>query len=143
MKQRVCLLTTLLFAIVGCVDSRSVGYVDRSNVPDGFVGKSYRAWLDGRTIFIEVDQIPGLNVVGIEHRIDAGAIYLQPRRASSGGGGTALLRVDLSAESLPPGWERRIYWLTLEYFYPPGNPGYSRPEARKPAERVQVRWVDN
>ena len=63
MTQRVCLLTTLLLATADCAPSRTEEYVDRSNVPDGFVGKSYRAWLDERTIFIEVQQVPGLNLV--------------------------------------------------------------------------------
>jgi len=139
--KRLALMPLLAVALASCVSSTTVGFVDRDCLPLRFVGYSYRAWIEGRTLVIEVDQIPGLHVSFIEYWVIDGDIYLSPRRASSGGPGRDLVRIDLSSENLSSGWEDRIYWLTHEALYPIGNRAFWRRDEREPAERVRVRLL--
>ena len=138
MKRVRIFLVCLAFLAAGCPSSSSVGYVDRSDLPEYFLGSSHRAWLEGSRILVEVDQLPGLNVARIGYRVDGDAIYLLPQRISSGGAGTSVLSVDLASEAHTNGWETRIYWLTEEYFYPIGHPGFWNASKRKPSERVEL-----
>jgi len=139
--MRLAFIPALAFALAGCVSSTTVGFVDRDDLPHEFVGYSYRAWIEGRTIVIEVDQIPGLHVSFVEYWVIDGDIYLSPRRASSGGPGRDLVRIDLSSENLPSDWKDRIYWLTHEALYPIGDRAFWQSDEREPAERVRVRLL--
>jgi prepilin-type processing-associated H-X9-DG protein len=136
--KRFTFVAALAVALAGCVSSSTVGFVDGHVLPPRFAGYSHRAWIEGRTLVIEVDQIPGLNVGLIRYRIVDGNIYLCPVRASSGGPGRDIIRIDLSSESLPSDWQDRIYWLTYEAYYPIGNRAFWCARYRHPSERVRV-----
>lgn len=139
MRQVRAFVVLLFLTVTGCPSSNAVGYVDADALPDGFLGSSHRAWLEGSQILVEVEQIPGLNVVDIHYRVEGEDVYLMPRRASSGGGGTYVVTVDLSSETLAEGWASRVYWLTGEFYYPLGHPGFWDRSERRPSERVKLR----
>ena len=132
---------TLVFAVLavmsaGCVSSNTVGYIDRIDLPDQYLGKSHRAWLEESRLWIEVDQIPGIWVASVSYRVDDDAVYLKPNRASCCGPGLTLLHVDLPADQLSAGWENRIYWLIRERYYPILNSAFWDESERRPTGRV-------
>jgi hypothetical protein len=139
------LVGTVLLSITiaaGCVSSSSVGYEVVAELPEGFVGRSHRAWVEGYVLTLEVDQTPGLRVVGIDFEIEGDAIHLIPRRISGGGAGKELFRVDLSGQHLTADWQTRVYWLVDEAYYPPGHSAFWDEEARRPTSRVRVEFLD-
>jgi hypothetical protein len=136
---------TALFAVAtvaGCVSSSSVGYEVVAELPEGFVGRAHRAWVEDSVVVVEVDQAPGLRVVEIDYEIRDDAIHLIPRRISGGGVGKELFGVDLSDQHLPAEWQTRVYWLVDEAYYPPGHSAFWDEEARRPTCRVRVEFVD-
>jgi hypothetical protein len=101
------------------VSSRSAGFVDGDALePDRYAGRAQRAWRDGQTLVVEIDQYPGLNVVDIEHDVLDGAIYLVPYRRSTTASGTSEFRIELNDVQLSDDWHERVYWVTDETFSP-------------------------
>ena len=128
----------MILGLAGCVSSTSVGYRDAAGLPDGFVGRAHRAWIEGATVFVEVDQDPDLQVVAIDHRIEGDAVYLMPRRLSVGSEGCATFRIDLPEHAVAPGATPEVYWHLGETYYPLLNAAFWNPAAREPTARVRV-----
>lgn len=128
----------VLFSVNACVSPPPRSYVEADTLPSDFVGRECRAFAIGDRLFIEVVQIPGLNVVGFDTIEHTGALYVSPRRISSGGGGTAQFEVDLTQHDLVTDWPRNVYWLLKSYSYPIGNPGFWSSEQRSPWLRMKM-----
>ena len=132
------LLAPLLLLAVGCVSSRSVGYVDDEPGADPYYAETFpRAWAEGRKITVEVHSRGPARVASLNYRIDEGNIYLGHINIS-GGAGTRLLTVDLEGEDLPEDWQDHLYWLTRNPLYPIGHSGFWDREKREPAHRLKI-----
>jgi hypothetical protein len=116
-------------------------FVDADALPSGFVGREHRAFVRGEQLIIEVSQIPGFNVVGFDAFEQAGALYVSPRRISSGGSGTAQFEIGVAKYRLGADWPQHVYWLLQEYAYPIGNPGFCSSEKRSPWPRKKMEIV--
>lgn len=95
--------------LVGCSSSITIQDVDTP--PMRFVYVEEQAWAKGKVLFVEVNQKPGLNLAEITPVFYNGDLYLKQLRISSGGRGTRIFKLDLSAYDLPKGWQDRIYWI--------------------------------
>ena len=131
-------VTVVAVMSAGCVSSNTAGYIDRVDLPDEYLGKSHRAWLEETRLWIEVDQIPGIWVANVSYRVDNDAVYLTPDRASCCGPGLTLLHVDLPSDQLSEGWEKRVYWLIGETHYPIMHSAFWDESERNPTERVPL-----
>jgi hypothetical protein len=109
LHKSVLFLTGLVAACLsGCVAPRAMSFVDADALPRDYVGRNHRASAKDEVLIVEVSQIPGLNVVGFDAFEQDGALYVSPRRVSSGDGGTAQLEVDLSKFHLGREWPEHI-----------------------------------
>jgi hypothetical protein len=131
----------IVVALTGCVSPRPQSFVEADTLPSGFAGREHRAFVRGERLVIEVSQIPGFNVVGFDAFEQAGALYVSPRRISSGGGGTAQFEVDVTKYQLGTDWPQHVYWLLQSYAYPIGNPGFWSSEKRSPWPRKKMEIV--
>ena len=102
------------------------------------MGRDHRAFAMDHLLIVEVSQIPGLNVAGFDTFEQDGALYVSPRRASSGGGGTAQFQVEISKFHLGADWSEHVYWLLNSYAYPIVNPGFWSKEKREPWPRKKM-----
>jgi hypothetical protein len=118
----------------GCASPGPEKFVDAPELPLHFVGKSYRATARGDRLFIEVVQWPGLNVAGFDLYAHNDALYLSPRRVSSGGGGTSTFEINVANYHLSQDWPQRVYWEVTRYGYPAAWSS----ENHKPWERKRV-----
>jgi len=134
-----CGLIVVLFT--GCVSPRPQSFVEADALPRDFVGREHRAFARGERLIIEVSQIPGFHVVGIDAFEQDGALYVSPRHISSGGGGTGQFEVDVSKFQLGADWPQHVYWLLQQYAYPIGNPGFWSSEKRSPWPRKKMEIV--
>lgn len=130
-----------MIALTGCVSPRSQSFVDADTLPFDFAGREHRAFVSGKRLVIEVAQTPGLNVVGFDAFSQNGALYVSPRRISSGGGGTAQFEIDVAKYQLDSDWPQHVYWLLQSYAYPIGNPGFWSSESRSPWSRKKMEIV--
>jgi hypothetical protein len=131
----------IVVALTGCVSPRPQSFADADALPWAFVGREYRSFVRGEQLIIEVSQIPGLNVVGFDAFEQAGALYVSPRRISSGGGGTVQFEVGIAKYRLGADWPQHVYWLLEEYAYPIVNPGFWSSEKRSPWPRKKMEIV--
>jgi hypothetical protein len=131
----------IVVALTGCVAPRPRSFVDADTLPADFAGREHRAFVRGERLVIEVSQIPHFNVVGFDAFEQAGALYVSPRRISSGGGGTAQFEVDVAEYQLGTDWPQHVYWLLQSYAYPIGNPGFWSSEKRLPWPRKKMEIV--
>jgi len=131
----------IVICLTGCVSPRPQSFVDADALPSDFVGREHRAFASGERLIVEVSQIPGFNVVGFDAFEQAGALYVSPRRISSGGGGTAQFEVDVAKYGLGADWPQHVYWLLQSYAYPIGNPGFWSSEKRSPWPRKKMEIV--
>ena len=129
----------LLFALCGCVAPRPQVFADTETLPSHYIGRGYRAFASGQLLTIEVTQAPGLNVAGFDTFAHDGALYVSPRRISSGGGGTRTFEVDVSGFHLKADWPTRTYWLVESYAYPICHPGFWSSAKRSPAVRSEMK----
>jgi hypothetical protein len=127
--------------VTGCVAPRPQSFVEADALPSDFAGREHLTFVRGERLIIEVSQIPGLNVVGFDVFEQAGALYVSPRRISSGGGGTAQFEVDVTKYRLGADWPQHVYWLLEEYAYPIGHPGFWSSEKRLPWPRKKMEIV--
>ena len=123
---------------LGCVAPRATSFVDADALPRDYVGRDHRASARNELLIVEVSQIAGLNVVGLDAFKQDGALYVSPRRISSGGGGTARFEVDVSKFHLGTDWPEHVYWLLGSYAYPIGHPGFWSKEKREPWPRKKM-----
>jgi hypothetical protein len=114
-RQILVVVSVLLFA---CRSSDTVGYVEADNLPRGYLGESYRAWLAGTNLVVEVQQIPGLNVADIECAVAGEDLHFSPTRISSGGPGKTTFEVPLPNSHPANFWAEHLYWVTLKTFTP-------------------------
>jgi hypothetical protein len=131
----------ILVVLTGCISPRPQSFVDADALPSDFVGREHRVFASGERLVIEVSQIPGFNVVGFDAFEQAGALYVSPRRISSGGGGTAQFEVDITKYQLGADWPQDVYWLLQSYAYPIANPGFWSSEKRSPWPRRKMEIV--
>lgn len=124
--------------LTGCVAPRPQSFVDADALPQYFVGRELRVSAKGDRLVVEVSQIPGLNVVGFDAFEQDGAIYVSPRRISSGGGGTGKFEIDVSKFQVGSDWPQHVYWLLAEYAYPISHPGFWSSEKRLPWPRKKM-----
>lgn len=75
-----------------------------------------KAWSKGNSLHIEIDTLPGLNIVTLTPIIFDDAIYIRHSAISTGGGHRVEFILDLSTYNLPSNWQDKIYWLD-ELFY--------------------------
>jgi hypothetical protein len=127
--------------VTGYVAPRPQGFVDADALPPDFIGREYRASAKGERLIVEVSQIPGLNVAGLDAFEQDGALYVSPRRISSGGGGTKRFEVDVTKYRLGADWPQHVYWLLQEYAYPIGHSGFWSSEKRSPWPRKKMEIV--
>jgi len=133
-------IVPFLVAAVGCVSSRSVGYVDDDPGSHPYYSERFpRAWAEGRKIVVEVHQSHGPSkVASIGYTLEEGNIYLTHLNISGGRGETTRMTVDLEGEDLPEDWQGRIYWLTGNSLYPIGHSAFWDESRREPAHRMKV-----
>jgi len=131
----------IVVALTGCVSPRPQSFVDADTLPSDFAGREHCAFVRGERLVVEVSQIPGFNVVGFDAFEQAGALYVSPRRISSGGDGTAQFEVDVTKYQLGTDWPQHVYWLLQSYAYPIGNPGFWSSEKRSPWPRKKMEVV--
>jgi hypothetical protein len=83
-------------------------------------------------LFVEVEQIPGLNVADIECAITGQDLHLSPIRTSSGGSGKITFEIVLP-ESHSADKAEHLFWVTRETLTPIwlGRP-------TEPTERVRL-----
>jgi hypothetical protein len=122
----------------GCVAPRPTSFVDADALPRDYVGSNHHASAKDQLLIIEVTQTPGFNVAGFDSFEQAGALYVSPRRVSSGGAGTAQFEVDVSKFHLGVDWPEHVYWLLNSYAYPIGHPGFWSKEKREPWPRKKM-----
>jgi hypothetical protein len=105
------MLLVVLVAIMvsGCVCPSRKTFVDVTQ-PEEF-NYHEKMSVDGQKLIIEVEQIPGLNIVSIHPLILQDIIYLERSAVSSGGAGTGRFELDFSRYNLPDDWSNRIYWI--------------------------------
>jgi hypothetical protein len=133
-------LVTGGLASVGCVSSRSVGYVDDLAGSHPFYSETFgRAWAEGRKIVVEVHPSNGpAKVASIGYTVDQGNVYLTHYQISGVRGEKTLMTVDLEVEELPENWRDRLYWLTQEALYPIGSSADGEGSRREPAHRMKI-----
>lgn len=132
----------IAIALTGCISPRPRNFVDADTLPSDFVGREHRAFVGGeRRLVLEVAQTPGLNVVGFDIFEQDGALYVSPRRISSGGAGAAQFEVDVTKYQLGADWPQHVYWLLQSYAYPITNPGFWSREKRSPWPRKKMEIV--
>ena len=131
----------IVVALSGCVSPRPQSFIDADALPSDFVGREHRAFAQGERLTVEVTQIPGLNVARFDTFEQDGAIYVFPRRASSGGGGTRQFEIDVTKYRLGADWPERVYWLLGSYAYPVHTPGFWSSEKRSPWTRKKMEIV--
>jgi hypothetical protein len=137
--RRVLVLWGLIATFLsGCLAPRATSFVDAAALPPDYVGRSHRASAKEQLLIIEVSQIPGLNVVGFDAFKQDGALYVSPRRVSSGGRHTAQFQIDISKFHLGADWPEHVYWLLNSYAYPIGHPGFWSKEKRAPLPRKKI-----
>lgn len=136
------LMTAVL--VLGCATEPRIR--DVAHAPDASImPHTYHetaAWAVGRKLYVQVDQVPGLNLARITPKVYRSEVYLEQLRISSGGGGTRTFEIDLSRFELPADWERHVYWIAdtstdgsvLRAFFNPGLPGRT--------DRIKIQ-VDN
>lgn len=130
--------SVIAMLLCGCKEPQPQSFVDAKTLPEGFVGYGARAFATGQVLTVEVAQMPGLNVVGIDASTRDGTLYLCPRRISSGGGGTNEFTVDVGNYALETNWNQRVYWLVETYAYPASSPGFWSKDKRLPWVRKQL-----
>jgi|GEM_PF-5780765 len=116
MSTRLHILTlgfygSIALFLSGCVEPRPESFVDAAALPYGYVGQEYRTFAKGERLIVEVSQIPGLNVAGFDAFVQDSALYVSPRRISSGGGGIRQFEVDVSKYHLAADWSQHVFWL--------------------------------
>ena len=137
--RSVLLLCGLVAAcLLGCVAPRATSFVDADALPHDYIGRDHHASAKDDILIVEVSQIPGLNVSGLDAFKQDGALYLCPRRVSSGGGGTAQFEIDVSKYHLGTDWSEHVYWLLDSYAYPISHPGFWSKEKREPWPRKKM-----
>ncbi len=127
--------------LTGCATPRPQSFVDADALPSNYAGRGQRAFTSGGRLIVEVSQIPGVNVAGLDAFEQDGALYLSPRRISSGGGGTRRFEVDVSKFQVRVDWSQHVYWLLEEYAYPIFHPGFWSSEKRLPWPRKKMEIV--
>ena len=137
-KLVVAFCGVIIVFLTSCVTPRPQSFVDADALPSDFAGREHRAFVRGGRLIIEVSQIGGFNVVGFDTFEQDGALYISPRRISSGGGGTAQFEVDVAKYGLGADWPQHVYWLLQEYAYPIGHPGFWSSEKRSPWPRKKM-----
>jgi len=95
--------------LVGCSSTITIQDVDTP--PMSLVYVEDQAWAKGKTLFIEVNQRPGLNLARITPIVYKGDVYLEQLRISSGGKRKEIFELDLSSCDLPKDWQDKIYWI--------------------------------
>jgi hypothetical protein len=143
LKRRLlkCLLAScgvIVVFITSCVSPPPQSFVDAAALPSDFAGREHRSFVRNERLIIEVSQIPGFNVVGFDAFEQAGALYISPRRISSGGTGTTQFEVDVAKYRLRADWPEHVYWLLEEYSYPIGHSGFWSSEKRSPWPRKKM-----
>jgi hypothetical protein len=130
------ILVSLSILFLACRSSDMAGYTEANDLPYGYLGKSYRAWLTGSSLFVEVEQIPALNVADIECTVASHDLHFSPTRISSGGRGKTTFEVPLPSSQPADFWAGHLFWVTSETFTPIwlGRP-------TKPTERVRILLV--
>lgn len=128
----------IALGVIGCVSPRAPGFVDVEALPADLAGREHRVVARDHRLIIEVSQTPGFNIVGFNSFEQDGAIYVWPRRISSGGGGKAQFEVDLSKYHLGADWPEHVYWLLGSYAYPIGHPGFWSSAKRLPWPRRKM-----
>ena len=75
--------------------------------------RDYRARfsVSGETLFVDVENVPGLNLSSVESVSHDGRLFLAGNFISSGGRRHQRLTVDLSSMDLAPGWDVETYWV--------------------------------
>jgi hypothetical protein len=131
----------VVVVLTGCVFPRPQSFVDADTLPSNFAGREHRSFVRGDRLVIEVSQTPGFNVVGFDAFEQAGALYVSPRRISSGGGGKVEFEVDVAKYQLGADWPQHIYWLLQSYAYPIGSRGFWSSEKRLPSPRKKMEIV--
>jgi hypothetical protein len=131
-------LPVVVIVLSGCLSAPSENFVDREALPASYLGGSYRAWVQGGKLFVEVDHGQGQGLVSIDCEVREGFVYLKPLQSSSGGPRRDVVSVDSCKGALPPDWPNRLYWLTDEHFYPITSSPYWNRAQRAPSERVRV-----
>ena len=110
MVNWVLLLPSLLiFSLAGCT-STCIITDDSSDVTLSY--RETRAWANNKTIFVEINQKPGMNLAQIIPIFYEGNIYLKQQLRSGGGKGLEVLKVDLGRYDLPANWNDHVYWIT-------------------------------
>jgi len=139
LHKSVPLLCSLVAAALsGCIAPRATSFVDVDALPHDYVGRNHHVSAKDNLLIVEVSQIPGLNVAGLDAFKQDGALYVSPRRVSSGGSGTAQFAVDVSKYHLGIEWPEHVYWLLDSYAYPIGHPGFWSKEKRDPWPRKKM-----
>ena len=75
--------------------------------------RDYRARFSAtaETLFVDVENVPGLNLSSVESVSHDGKLFLAGHFISSGGSGHRRFAVDLTSMDLAPGWEAETYWV--------------------------------
>ena len=133
----------LLLATAGCVSNRSAGYVDDDPAtPPPYFKKAPKAWTQGKTITVEIEQAEGATkVASLSYRIEADDIYLWPCSISGVQRGTSRLTADLEREVLIDHWQERVYWMSGESSYPVGHSAFWDESRREPARRRKIQFL--
>ena len=125
----------VLLLTLGCLSSDRRGFVTASEIPDDspYLGSRHASWISDGRLFVEVEQVAGLNVAEIECDVRGEDLHLEPVRVSSGGSGTATFEIALPSSRSSEFWSQHMFWVTRRTYTPLwiGRP-------REPSERVPV-----
>ena len=122
----------------GCAFLPPERFVDAAALPSHYVGREYRAFARGERLIIEVSQTPGLNVVAFDAFVQDDALYVEPRRISSGGPGIRQFEVDVSRYHLAADWPQHVFWVVESYVSPIFHPAFWSSEKRTPWVRRRM-----
>lgn len=101
------LAIAIALSLAGCTSVTTITDVP----PEGPLIQGAVVEHDGRTLFITVEQTPGLNLARITPLRYQNGVYLGTQYISSGGGGRQTFEVSLDRLELPRDWKDHVYWI--------------------------------
>lgn len=99
---------TIVLSVTGCKSLTTITDVH----PESAFEQTTVVEYVGTTLFITVDQEPGLNLARIKPIGYQSAMYLETQYISSGWGGKETFEVRLENFDLAANWRDHVYWIT-------------------------------
>jgi hypothetical protein len=97
----------VIMSMAGCMSglSSSIGLAE--------LERDYQARFSvyEKTLYVDVENVPGLNLSSVESLSHDGKLFLAGNFISSGGRHHRRFTIDLSSMDLAPGWEGQTFWV--------------------------------